>query len=451
MHNSEFEKTVQEKMVALQLAPVDSVWEKVEASLPAERKPRRFLFILLAAALLLFLFFAWNLFYKNGHTVKNSRDNTVASKKITGTDNNTGAAVSKQQTTSDNISVQSNTGGSIDGSVTAVNAIHKTAKASRTSVKMKNAVAEEADAANPAQKEKYANAALKVTVKQPEAEEDETTAAAPAQKKPISLTDTGSKKDSTAVTISKKKDSLEIKTAAEKKQPSKKKWITGIEAGAGISSVKSKPANGGPAFSSSVGTPVAPQPSASAQSSKPSAAFAWGAGLYVQKELNARFTFHTGLRYQYLATSMKVGKYIDSSIRLGFNTTAVLAAGNYYLAGNSTVYKNKFHLLELPLLLQYKPSAASAVYFEGGPSVSWLLHSNALVYSNSTYITSNDAYNKLLFSFNAGAGMKLPLRKTAGMEAGIRTAYMFSTATKPAYGVQHPFSAKLYLRVPFKK
>ena len=49
MQNREFEKNVQQKMEELQFTPADAVWDKVEASLPEEKKRRWIIYILLFA------------------------------------------------------------------------------------------------------------------------------------------------------------------------------------------------------------------------------------------------------------------------------------------------------------------------------------------------------------------------------------------------------------------
>jgi hypothetical protein len=63
MQQSEFEKQVQQKMEELKLSPADAVWEKVAAGLPAEKKPRRWVFfILFFAGLLTASLLLWNKF-----------------------------------------------------------------------------------------------------------------------------------------------------------------------------------------------------------------------------------------------------------------------------------------------------------------------------------------------------------------------------------------------------
>lgn len=456
MHNSEFEKSVQEKMDALKLAPGDAVWEKVEAALPAERKPRRFLFFLLAAALLLSLFFAWNVYYKNEHPAKNNAASIAAIKNATSisdTGSTMGSAATDVKVITGSASpVHSNAAGSIMENITAGNVISKKTAARRTKIKVKHAAAEEADDAMAiaTRKEKNTKTALKVQVKQPAAADEETAVTTVTAEKTLTVAaDTSNSKDTAVEVTLSKKDTLQTKTVINQKKSSKKKWIAGVETGAGISYFKTKTASDPLVSGSSVGIPAAPSQGTGSQPSKPSAAFAWGAGVYVQRNLNTQFSFLTGLRYQFLSATMKVGQHIDSSVRAGFNT-AVLSANNYYLAGSSVIYKNKFHLLELPLTMQYKPFASS-FYFEGGPAISWLLHSNALVCNSSIYVSGNDAYNKLLLSFNAGAGMKLPQKKLSGLETGVRVNYMLSSVIKPVYGAQYPFSVKLFLRIPLKQ
>jgi hypothetical protein len=53
MQNSEFEKQVQNKMEQLLLQPNDALWSRVEAQLPKEKKPRRWLILLIFCTVLI--------------------------------------------------------------------------------------------------------------------------------------------------------------------------------------------------------------------------------------------------------------------------------------------------------------------------------------------------------------------------------------------------------------
>ena len=53
MQNREFENKMQQKMKELTLTPADAVWDKVEAGLPEEKRPRRWIFFILFFAILI--------------------------------------------------------------------------------------------------------------------------------------------------------------------------------------------------------------------------------------------------------------------------------------------------------------------------------------------------------------------------------------------------------------
>jgi hypothetical protein len=126
---------------------------------------------------------------------------------------------------------------------------------------------------------------------------------------------------------------------------------------------------------------------------------------------------------------------------------------NYYRAGNTNTYINKFYLLEIPFLFQYQFPSHLPLRLEGGPSVAWLLHSNALVYSvqAASYFTGKSIFNKLLPSVNAGVAVGLAQKTRFPFTIGCRFKYTIGSAVKTTLSQQHLTSAMLYLKIPLKK
>ncbi|MBE7172766.1 MAG: outer membrane beta-barrel protein [Williamsia sp.] len=113
------------------------------------------------------------------------------------------------------------------------------------------------------------------------------------------------------------------------------------------------------------------------------AATGFSAGFFLNRELTSRLTLSTGLNYALFANSVMIGSSRSSSSQF-FNSTGI---ERYYLAGTSITgskYTNKYHFIELPVLLQVQLNRGKLpVIWEGGLSLSRLLASNALHYNSS--------------------------------------------------------------------
>jgi len=155
----------------------------------------------------------------------------------------------------------------------------------------------------------------------------------------------------------------------------------------------------------------------------------------------------------YQLNNIKVGNKVDSSINFSVDINKNLTTSSYYHTGNSTSYKNKFHLLEIPLIFQYQFPKSSRFYIEAGPSVTCLLRSNALVYSQKTkaYVTDKDIFNKFGASINGGLVVNFARNKALPFSIGYQFKYGVGSVVKTSFGKQHFINSLLYLKIPFKK
>jgi hypothetical protein len=181
-------------------------------------------------------------------------------------------------------------------------------------------------------------------------------------------------------------------------------------------------------------------------------AIAFGVGFYASKNLSRRWKLATGLNYAYQPNTIQTGKKNDSSIIVDFGNARV-AANRYYQSGNTNSYKNAFHLLQLPLVVEYNFGKKYSLYAEAGSTLSYLLSTNALVYNSATaiYVNSPSAFNKLNTSVNAGAGMHLAQHSKIPFSIGYRFGYSISTITRLGFSDQHIISHLLNVRIPLKK
>jgi hypothetical protein len=250
-----------------------------------------------------------------------------------------------------------------------------------------------------------------------------------------------------------------IPTAADKAATplitNKKKpgWEFGLNAGGGVSNVKmglfeksmyaSDPqtSNGSTGGGAAYGT-----------TQDPSRGFAYAAGFYAEKAFSKRWRFYTGLQYQYASNKILVGSKVDSAISLDFSSDK-LESSAFYRGGASTSYTNKYHLLQVPVLVNYRLVPGWPLFLEAGGSAAWLAGTNGLQYhaARNAYITSMDAFNRWLVSGNLGAGFRLAQKTNHPVNLGYRFSYTATSITKEAFGKQHLSTSLLYLDIRLNK
>ena len=115
--------------------------------------------------------------------------------------------------------------------------------------------------------------------------------------------------------------------------------------------------------------------------------------------------------------------------------------------------KINFILLRYPYYLKFQLSKKIPVFIESGPSVVYLIHTDALAYNNrsAAYFTSKDIFNKLSLALNAGIEFQLAKKTKFPFGLGYRFNYGMSAVTKKDYGKQHLVNSMLILKIPLKK
>ncbi|MGG9961115.1 porin family protein [Ferruginibacter sp. SUN106] len=486
MQNREFEKKVQEQMEKLKFTPADAVWDKVEASLPEEKKRRRWIvFIVMFGLLISGSLFLWKSSSTNDASVGTADDHSVNQTAVTTKKNDLQNPAFKNEKSNTTINIiDSNPGNGknkilLKTATTTVSsgAINKKVSASSFSkikirkgnVATSNAVLEEGIVAkNQVSLKTKAAVKIKTKTPQPIAENEEivvvseekiinniidTTTVNAEFLKTDSVTVTNKKTATDTIVVVKKDTALIVKKEPTKKN--EKKWEYGIDVTAGSSAVKNSLFNNTLAYSNTYSSSVSSSPGTgiSTGPNKPSTGLAFSTGFYAARMIADRWQFKTGLSYSYQSNTLKVGSKVDSTATFNFDMNKSIAASSYFRPGNSVSYMNNFHLLEIPLLFQYQWSKRSPFNFEMGPTVSYLINSNALVYSNSSgvYFTGKDIFNKLLVSVNAGAGFTFAKQPKWPITFGYRFKYGISSVIKNSLSKQHFVNSMLYLKIPFKK
>jgi len=483
MQNSEFEKNVQQKMDDLKFVPADAVWEKIEAALPEKERSRRWIFfILFFIGLITASVLVWNKFNDNDkHTniatqQKAAKENVVTTNPstpiltqdtlpgnaATGTKNTAGN--NKEGIQKEKITVTISTNDNLAQQVKQ----NKYSKVKKGRSMLSSGSFDEF-LAKKDNKKFSTKSGTTIKVKKPAAaaEEDNETATeltADAVKMPV---ENSIATDSVIIDIKKaatdsvaiiKTDTTKNETNKSKKQKVRKKWLYGIDVAMGRSNVKSNLFKTEPVYAAMANYSASPGGGGSAAinmpPNDPSAGKAIAAGFYIEKMIHPKWSVKTGLNYMYQSNTVKTGQKVDSSIRYNFSMLGTsLYADNYYRAGNTVNHTNAFHFLELPLMLQFKVNSKLPLYVEAGPTVSWLMNSNALIYNNNTatYFSSDNMFNKLLFSLKAGAGFDIAKRSKIPFSIGYQFKYSINSVIKTNLAKQHFINSLIYVKVPLKK
>lgn len=465
MSNSEFEKYVQHELDDISFEPSDAVWSKVEESLPAKDR-RRWLLLLIPLLLAGGIFFITN----------------YAS-------TNTQAPVGYELSTTDKLSTTSKSSGQSDPQLTPIAGVSVPLSSIEEKVDSALVYANETKIGKHINRNKHDNTQnvrslpaktqlsknnqltfteplrfkTKILAAKPEDDETdslpsllaatqsraETSDTGLKNADTLSLTDVSNPKTEPS-TLNKLPDTIAKKIIKESKENTRK-WVVGLTFGAGLSTMKSgffsdNKSNAEAIFPNSP-TSIPSPPAVSVENPKaPSASFAFTAGMTLEKIMNSKITFHTGLAYLYFSTRTAVGSRVDSSRNFITNAGAAFV-DMYYRSGSTDKYLNKFHFITLPLSIQFKPAAQLPLYAEAGLTTSFLVHSNALQYSSGSnaFFRNDNIYNRVNLSMQAGIGVQL-----TSLKLGYRFNHSLSSLSKDA-SAQYPVSSIIYVQLPLKK
>jgi hypothetical protein len=172
--------------------------------------------------------------------------------------------------------------------------------------------------------------------------------------------------------------------------------------------------------------------------------FSFSAGGFAQRLFGRRISVSAGLNYYFITTHLETGGKVNSNLSVSVNNSVFASASAYYLSGNSQNYTNHFHFLELPVnvRLQLNRSNTLPVYWEAGISVSRLLATDALQYSDLSgiYYKSDNFYNKTQFNWQTALMLGFFEKKTL-FTVGPMIQYGISNLTRSGSGgsPQHAF------------
>jgi hypothetical protein len=179
-------------------------------------------------------------------------------------------------------------------------------------------------------------------------------------------------------------------------------------------------------------------------------------GFNISSQLSKKISFKTGLQYSFYSTYIKVGSRIETSVAsLAISNTAYVRQfyTNNIISNNN--YTNRYHFIELPLLLQWRinKNLQKPFTLNSGINISQLVATNALYYNKvaNIYYEDKNAFNKTHVAVETYAGFTLFANKKFAVAAGPYIRYgIDNLVKKQANGSGHLVAAGLQLNVLLK-
>jgi hypothetical protein len=437
MRENEFEKRVQEKMSAFDLAPSGEVWQQVERRIRKEKK-RRFIFWWP----LFFLLAAGGLAAGILLTTKKEKTGSITANKII--DSKTPSSANKTNG-AEPISV-SDTAGKTGNSVTSEEEKNVPVGTPVTTIPQAHPpvvvppTGKKEPRFNISKRENKDTVTGSVKIiDRPKDVVDKPTGSVPGTpqpdeplKEPFRMND---------LTVAEKKNELpqktqpgektqpdetvQLKTDSAVKEQTKKNagkktnnWDWGFSFSAGRSAI----VDGlnfftGPLYAeaSTLQTGSSGNPSFSPVSRsvmRPS--FSWSAGFYRRNILSEKLQINIGLSYSYLSTRIDVGNRVDSSRSINNTYSQGLTISDFYRPSGTENYTNRFHFISLSGDLSWRIINGNKVklYWENGLQYSRLFGSSMLHYDRGLpgYYKDNKLLTKNNLFFTTGLSAPLGTR-----------------------------------------
>jgi len=179
----------------------------------------------------------------------------------------------------------------------------------------------------------------------------------------------------------------------------------------------------------------------------PAAAF----GFEWARPVSKRFEISFGLQYHYFSTRTKTGAVVEKDSTINYQAD-VISISKYYKNGNQSDYTNRFHVVEIPVSVQFRLFKNLPVDLGLGASYGHLLKTNALSFNNQANIYYHNKKDYLSNHINIFSSLQYEwLHKT---KFSIRSGPIFYYSTSAlqrsnSFGSPHLFSVGLKTSVKF--
>lgn len=449
-----FEKEVQQKMEEMKMAPSTPVWERiqVEVKVKDKKRKRRVIFWFLLAGLFLAGggFWAYQSLIKEVPQISSADTNTTSQHSNTIKPTIPQEPISNTTESSDKtnrIKTSDNKENNFENSVVS--------NPERPQLSTSQKVKTPQSSATDKKSSEENSIVLKPAISKEEKEQQEI----PVETKPFDETSSlkiqkNSKDiitqqpipvidDSTLKPAIQKELIPEIvikDSSAKKKIAANKKWNRQINVSAGWNNYSTgllqKSASrdafasiGGGTGSGLVNNNFTPAPT--------SGGFGFALGYSLSKNLGRHWEFSFGLQYAQLTTRTKVGdkKQADTTVNFAMDRVQV---NEFFTNTAKNNYTARFHILELPVSVSYRPSLKLPLYISAGAAYGLLFSTNALTFSSSSniYYKNKENYVRNLLPVNASLQYRFGDKKKIQVQAGPMIQYNLLKLQKEGSGAK---------------
>ena len=458
MHDR-FEKEVQKKMEELRLMPSAPVWQKIEIEITPEKKRRRIIIWLFLGLLLLSGGFLMYQFAPSDTSTASSLINTDAKKEAT----KTPKSVQQQNATTEKSSIDlpkdqitsTTTNGKQSTTVSKTNS-----HISRQSEERKNARKQDAEptivSINKPAKSNSSTTEDGLAVSKLSTPASE---ALPAKNnQSISRIEEVSKKDSSSVVSSPNTQDTSVTTLPAEKQIDKAIADSGLKKKVAINkgwkkrftfSVGQSGYTTGLLSKSAVNDVLYQSPgpgvagNVSRRPAKTNPGLGFSAGISFVKKLNEHFELALGAQYAYYSTQTIVGSQLRRDTLVVYNS-ASLNTSNFYTNTANEDYTNRFHVIEMPVTLSYRPSTHLPIYLSIGAAYGRIVSTNALTYSpnSNVYYENKENYLRNTLPVFSSVQVELFAKKKVSLRIGPALQYnLLKVQNETSSGQSHFFFA----------
>jgi hypothetical protein len=245
-----------------------------------------------------------------------------------------------------------------------------------------------------------------------------------AGKTTAGLTQNSAKKDPIPNGATLKKD--EEKTASSG-------WEPGYTVGAGQSNLNQNLFNSVKTLAPSTNAFASPTPglnvNTNSSSSEISPGFSFDAGVFVNRKLSNRFSFSAGLDYHYYSTTIRTGIKINTTLVTTNSINQRIVADSYYENNRSQTFTNQYHLIELPVSVNFQlnKNKRKPFIWELGLAPAYIFSSNALYYDPNTNVYFSNYLKPKNLQLNGVTALMFGLPLSGGqIQIGPQVQYGFT-------------------------
>jgi hypothetical protein len=477
MQENSFEKKVQQKMEELSFEPSEPVWQKVELQIQQKRRRRRLVFLLLPLLLVgsgLALYFAGTNQSATPVAQTEIKDKGDATTNITPTDIPVKTIAEKNNTSPETKKALTNNNNQSQKEKQRFFTISKKSQKQLQKNSEKIVVEEAEEPAVFMGRDLHA-LVLQNEIDKIEGRKKETdNISNPFQKKQLkdrmAENETAAKlnelrmaesaiADSTSKAIAAKEktemDSAVVDVAYKPKGKTKVlEW--GLHARVGVAGLRSNVASvfGQESLAdfSSAPTTGNNSPPAGRIAAKAANHLAFTIGGSLRKKTFQNAFVSVGLQYSYYSTQSSVGTHINNDTTVAYNGRSFSLENYYTSTGAAEQYTNRFHYLELPLAVDYRPFKKLPLQLQHGLSIGRLIATNALYYNSAAgfYYRNDNWLRKTSFNLFTSVDYRLLQAKSFSLFAGPQLQWALSPVQqKEENKKQHFFFGGLNAQLRF--